>query len=163
MMHGRLTTEQLTRAIDLAGSIYARHAAGCCLHIVLDDGNYEDHHVAYCRKYAIENGCDECLELSDLLLLMSPSQRHKLSTGGYGGFMASRNAVPILSPVAPNQIGRPAASEDPFVFMSPPVDLSRFQQETALLRQRLASREPITAPPPEPGAASLPPAHPSHR
>lgn len=82
----QLTNEQLTRAIDLKASVYANHAAGCCLHIVLDDGNYSDDTVQFCKKEAVREAHAECSELCDLLLLMSRTQRHKLSTGGYTGF-----------------------------------------------------------------------------
>jgi len=37
-------------------TIYARHSAGCCQHLVLDDGNTGDSCIATCLK-AWEDGC----------------------------------------------------------------------------------------------------------
>lgn len=70
---------------------------GGCLHIVLDDENIEDGHIQYCIECARDpefwvtrehyNGYDEAGELlGRLLLLMSPTQRSKISErhDGYG-------------------------------------------------------------------------------
>lgn len=60
--------------------LYARHGAGCCLHIVLDDGNIHDSNIEFCIKYAIEEGHPECEALARRLLLMSRTQRLKLGS-----------------------------------------------------------------------------------
>ena len=60
--------------------------AGCVgghLHIVLDDGNVEDGHVAFCLTKAQEDGCTTCITLAGLLMRMSKTQRSKLSEGAY--------------------------------------------------------------------------------
>lgn len=49
------------------------------LHVVLDDGNTEDSHVAWCQEYAAEEGDQEGYELAGLLLQMSETQRIKIS------------------------------------------------------------------------------------
>lgn len=48
------------------------------LHIVLDDGNFEDSSVEFCRGYAVENGDSDGEVLARLLLKMSKTQRKKL-------------------------------------------------------------------------------------
>lgn len=70
----------------LVRALYRRHSAGCCWHIVLDDGNYDS--VAWCVEYIEKNGgcqdsdhpgATECLELAKLLPLMSRTQLRKLA------------------------------------------------------------------------------------
>lgn len=48
------------------------------LHIVLADGNVDDHHVRFCIKYAHERGDINGERLASLLLSMSRTQRRKL-------------------------------------------------------------------------------------
>lgn len=55
------------------------NGVGGHLHVVLDDGNVEDHFVQFCREDAIAAGDAKGLELADLLLLMSKTQRRVLS------------------------------------------------------------------------------------
>lgn len=52
-------------------------AAGCCLHIVLDDGNVGYDSVRFCIDYARENKHPKCELLAELLLRMSKTQRRK--------------------------------------------------------------------------------------
>lgn len=59
-------------------ALYRRHAVGCCLHIVLDDGNVHDGHVNFCHGLALEKKHADCLELATLLQQMSRRQRRKL-------------------------------------------------------------------------------------
>lgn len=59
-------------------ALYERSPTGCCLHIVLDDGNIEDSHVQFCIEYAVENKHSECEVLARKLLMMSKTQRKKL-------------------------------------------------------------------------------------
>lgn len=66
------------KAIPLAKKVYEAHCAGCCLHIVLDDGNVNDSHVKFCIEDAIQNSHETCLELAKLLLSMSRTQRNML-------------------------------------------------------------------------------------
>lgn len=55
-------------------ALYRRHAAGCCLHIVLDDGNTDQDHADFCVKYAAERGC-QCEGLARRLAAMTRTQR----------------------------------------------------------------------------------------
>jgi hypothetical protein len=54
------------------------NATGGSLHIVLDDGNIEDHHIRYCAEFAEKRGDGEGVELARLLLRMSRTQRNKV-------------------------------------------------------------------------------------
>ena len=62
----------------LVAALYRRHAAGCCLHIVLDDGNVGDEHVDFCIQWATDHNHPDCLSLAKLLRHMSRTQRKKL-------------------------------------------------------------------------------------
>jgi hypothetical protein len=64
--------------LPLVNALYQEHAAGCCLHIVLDDANVEDHSVQFCLEQAKKEGHPRCIELAEKLLLMSRTQRHRL-------------------------------------------------------------------------------------
>jgi hypothetical protein len=68
--------------LPLANAVYARPGggAGCCLHIVLDDGNIQDDHVAFCLNKARERGHLECIACAEKLLLMSKTQRKKIAS-----------------------------------------------------------------------------------
>jgi len=71
----RPTTPQLK---PLVRALYERSCVGCCLHIVLDDGNVTDGDVDFCVEVAKERGHRDCLELAQLLRHMTRTQRHKL-------------------------------------------------------------------------------------
>ena len=49
------------------------------MHIVLDDGNYEDGHVDFCVQYALENADIEGWELAKILRQLSITQRIKIA------------------------------------------------------------------------------------
>lgn len=72
---GKPTVPEVAPAVR---ALYVRHGAGCCLHIVLDDGNVEDHSVDFCIKYAQEEQHLECEKLARTLRMMSRTQRLKL-------------------------------------------------------------------------------------
>ncbi len=61
------------KATELVRRIYAHHGAGCCWHVVTDDGNWDC--IDYCREFARANShCEThgaCQELGSLDL--SPS------------------------------------------------------------------------------------------
>ena len=59
-------------------AIYARHLAGCCLHIVLDDGNLEDSSVDVCIAHSIREGHAECETLARNIRSLTGSQRRLL-------------------------------------------------------------------------------------
>ena len=67
--------------MPLVRRLYERNPVGCCLHIVLDDGNVEDHSVEFCIDQAHDRGHEECLELAKILFRMSRTQRRKLAYG----------------------------------------------------------------------------------
>ena len=56
-------------------ALYSLHSAGCCLHIVLDDGNCDSDSVRWVIRHAKHH---ECMQFAKALLRMSPTQRHKL-------------------------------------------------------------------------------------
>lgn len=62
-------------ALLLKSEIYARHSAGCCLHVVIDDGNLRDCSVRYALAEAEH---EDCKALAAILLRMSPTQRRKV-------------------------------------------------------------------------------------
>ncbi len=59
----------------LVRALHARHSAGCCLHVVLDDGNIDDRSVRFCLDNAKHV---DCKELASILMDMSRTQRKKL-------------------------------------------------------------------------------------
>jgi hypothetical protein len=66
--------------LPLVRAHYDHHSAGCCLHVVLDDGNVADAFMPGTEALARERGHKECAELAALLSQMSPTQRRKLVT-----------------------------------------------------------------------------------
>jgi hypothetical protein len=71
-------TQPFEYALELARELYRQHPAGCCLHVVLDDGNTKDRFVAFCEQYAKEKGHAECRELARELAKLSLTDRKKL-------------------------------------------------------------------------------------
>ena len=75
------------RAVELALKIYA-HPNGCAggpLHIVLDDGNFEDQHIQWCIDHIEDYDCDLseelknlCIECAELLLSMKMRGRYNV-------------------------------------------------------------------------------------
>lgn len=59
------------------------NAVGGHLHLVLDDGNVLDDHVRYCLEQAREAGDDLAVEVAEVLLTMSKTQRSKLGAMFY--------------------------------------------------------------------------------
>ena len=58
-------------------------ACSSCLHVVLDDGNDSD---LFCEKSLAEAralGHVDCVELAEIVLRMTRTQRKKLAGGGY--------------------------------------------------------------------------------
>lgn len=53
--------------------------AGCCLHIVVDDGNIDDDDVAFCVQEAERREHPWCEALARVMLRMSKTQRRKVS------------------------------------------------------------------------------------
>lgn len=70
-----LEKSDLIRRLDvLVKAIYEtpEGGCGCCLHIVLDDGNFEEDHVRYCLEHA-QHGI--CREVAELLLKLTEEGR----------------------------------------------------------------------------------------
>lgn len=65
--------------LPLVKALYKRNSAGCCLHVLLDDGNVGDSTAAYCLQYARDAGHHDCEELASKVVLMSATQRRKLA------------------------------------------------------------------------------------
>lgn len=72
------TRPTVPEVAPMVSALYRRHGAGCCWHIVLDDGNVSDGNVAWCAEIARQEGHPDCLALVDPLLRMSRTQRLKL-------------------------------------------------------------------------------------
>lgn len=53
------------------------NSCGGSLHVVLDDGNLDDHSVQFCIDNARDRGDDAGVRLGELLLKMSKTQRAK--------------------------------------------------------------------------------------
>lgn len=64
--------------LPIVKTIYARHGAGCCLHIVTDDDNTEQDCADYCLERAKTLGHPDCIAAAELLVQMTPTQRHEI-------------------------------------------------------------------------------------
>ena len=64
--------------LELMHAVYDRHYAGCCAHIVCDDGNVRDSDAQFCLEQAEKEQHLDCLALCTALVQMSPTQRRKL-------------------------------------------------------------------------------------
>lgn len=64
-------------------ALYLMCGAGCCLHVVLDDGNVETDSVRWCGQWATSQGHRGCGALADVLLRCSTTQRIKLARAPY--------------------------------------------------------------------------------
>jgi hypothetical protein len=71
---------EATAAYERIRAFMRQHPAGCCLHIVLDDGNLENGFVDYCLEYATTNGHEECMAVAKIVQRMSKTQRKKAWT-----------------------------------------------------------------------------------
>lgn len=68
--------------LPLVIALYERNCVGCCLHILLDDGNVKDSHALWCLEYAKEQKHDDCILLAEKICQMSITQRMKLYRRG---------------------------------------------------------------------------------
>ena len=78
-----MTKPTIPEVVPLCKAYYAKegNSVGGSLHIVLEDGNVENHWVQSCREWAVEAGDDDGVALADILLKMSKTQRMKLYMG----------------------------------------------------------------------------------
>lgn len=60
-------------------AIYARNSAGCCLHILTDDGNVDDGSAEFVSRTAVEAGRADCIRAASMLRQMSKTQRAKVA------------------------------------------------------------------------------------
>ena len=63
---------------DAIKSIYARHSAGCCCHLVLDDLNTDDASLLYCYGAAKEEAHDDCKRALERIVVLPENKRAKL-------------------------------------------------------------------------------------
>jgi len=68
----------IPEVVDRFRAYHDEHPTWGSLHIVLDDGNVEESHVAFCVSWAIEHDDWEGANLGAVLLRMSKTQRRKL-------------------------------------------------------------------------------------
>ena len=86
-MNKNLTEPLYQETIELIKEIYKKHPVGGELHIVLDDGNVENHHIQWC----IDNlECDPeerelYLKCANNLLKMEEYQRDEVITAALRG------------------------------------------------------------------------------
>lgn len=70
----------INEVVPLVNKYYSMPENGCggSLHNVLDDGNISDRDILFCLDEAKKNGDKEGIELANLLLKMSKTQRKKI-------------------------------------------------------------------------------------
>lgn len=76
MRNKRLNSKQILPMINAYYKLPGVGLGGS-LHIVLEDPNYQNHHVQWCINHAIEVGDIEGQILGELMLTMSKRQREK--------------------------------------------------------------------------------------
>ena len=69
----------IPEVFDRFNVYHQQHGAWGVLHVVLDDGNHEDHFLEGLPERARAAGDEEGAQLAELLQLMSRTQRRKLS------------------------------------------------------------------------------------
>jgi hypothetical protein len=78
----------------LVKALYERNSVGCCLHIVLDEGNVGDDDVCLLLDLGPDSH-EACVQLAEKLLLMSKTQRPKLNVTCR--YIAGSRGVPVRS------------------------------------------------------------------
>jgi hypothetical protein len=71
----------VVQARALLDSIYDRSVVGCCLHVVVDDGNIEDHNIWFVLRVAVEAGHADCIHLAWWLNSLSRDERDRFVNG----------------------------------------------------------------------------------
>jgi hypothetical protein len=64
--------------LPIVRRIYEGHCAGCCLHILTDDGNCEQSSADFCLQWARERGHEDCIAAAEMLVQMTDTQRRKV-------------------------------------------------------------------------------------
>lgn len=62
---------------DAMKPIYARHCGGCCLHVVIDDGNIEREFIDWTLEHARTSGHADCIAAAELMARCSLTQIRK--------------------------------------------------------------------------------------
>ena len=90
-----IKSELICRLDVLARAIYEtpEGGCGCCLHIVLDDGNFEKEHVQWCLEHA-KHGV--CKEVAELLLCLTEEGRELAVGHGFLNFLAVKEDQILL-------------------------------------------------------------------
>lgn len=65
----------LTNLID---AYYTTESTGGTCHIILDDGNYDDHSVDFCMKYAEEHSDMMGLTIASFLKMLTVEERERV-------------------------------------------------------------------------------------
>lgn len=73
-----MTKPTVPEVLPEAREFMRRTVSGCCLHVLLDDGNVADHFARSCLESARERGHTECEALAEKLVRMSATQRKKI-------------------------------------------------------------------------------------
>ncbi len=68
--------------MPLVQAVYARHAAGCCLHVMIDDGNVADVFATGALVEAYARGHADCIAAAEILAQMTTTQRRKVAGSG---------------------------------------------------------------------------------
>lgn len=80
--------------VPLIAAVYANHGAGCCLHVVTDDGNWEC--AEFVLGYAREQGHPACIAAAEMMVQMTESQISRATERAmYGGRKA--DAEPLTN------------------------------------------------------------------
>lgn len=74
------TRPSVEEVLPAVRALYAREGggAGCCLHVLLDDGNTDHASAEFVVKEALETGHEDCIDLARKLRRMSKTQRAKV-------------------------------------------------------------------------------------
>ena len=70
-------------------AVYAKHCAGCHLHVVVDDGNVEEEHIRSALVHAGIDGCMVCYEAGEALLGMSEDERMEWYQRNWGASLTT--------------------------------------------------------------------------
>lgn len=82
MVKNKVSDLSPTMVKEMISQIYDEHRAGCCLHIITDDGNIRDPDVKFCVEYAKKQGHQLCYEVACAISKMSELERaHLLEMG----------------------------------------------------------------------------------
>ena len=77
-----MTKPTIPDVLPLVRALYARPggSVGCCLHVILDEPNPGLGSALWCLEYARKIGHSDCIELAEILVQMSRTQRNKLES-----------------------------------------------------------------------------------